>query len=509
MLRSRLGVVFVLAVRTAGLPRPTLPQTGMLVSLRPSIRLLIVVLLVIFPSAAQAQGYFAGSKGARVAGRAGAFVAKADDLTAVELNPAGLAKMPGWTVQLGNRFSYNSVSYHRDPTVDIGQPGDPTVSFAPVQNGTPWQALDPLLGVAFGIKDFGFALSAFAPPGIARLSFPVDGGQRYMMVARDTEILMYTASAAYKYQDIFGLGVTAEWVHVPKLQYSLVVDGFPGATINPVASDFDMVSTVSGSDPFTLMAVIGGWIKPAPFLEFGLSGQVVPARVQADSTLNIDPIGPGLGDGSVELWRGSRDQAANDVTLLLPLPMFARFGARYIGEKFDVELDATYQTWSRVQDFILYTNGLQGTLLDENGYEIDTIPVNDVIIEKRWHDSFTLALGSDVQVIEDKLTVRGGFAYELAVAPRAYSHVDFSTGHHVNGAVGGSMFFGPLEVALAYGLRYQVPVSVTEAEGQVRQERPSAIDDPADPADDPPVVNAGRYWASSHFISLDFLLRLP
>jgi len=505
MLRSRLGVVFVLAVRIAGLPRPPLPQTGMLVSLRPSIRLLIVVLLLIFPSAAQAQGYFAGSKGARVAGRAGAFVAKADDLSAVELNPAGLARMPGWTMQLSNRFSYNSVSYHRDPTVDVGSPGDPTVSFDPVQNGTPLQALDPLLGVAFGIKDFGFALSAYAPPGIARLSFPVDGGQRYMMVARDAEILTYTASASWKYKDLFGLGATAQWVHVPKLEYSLVVDGFPGATIEPVASQFDMLSTVSGSDPFTLTAVVGGWIKPWPFLEFGLSGQVVPALIQASGRLNINPLNfPG---GRVDLEKGGVPD--DSVTLQLPLPMYARFAARYIGEVFDVELDASYQTWSRVDSFLLATGGMTGTLFDGMGYEIDTINVNDVVIEKRWKDSFTLALGSDVRVIEDKLTVRGGFGYESAVAPRAYSHVDFSTGHHVNGAVGASMYFGKLEVALAYGLRYQVPVSVTEAEGQVRQERPSAIDDPADPTDDPPVVNAGRYWASSHFISLDFLLRLP
>src|SRR5688572_20963246 len=207
-----------------------------LVRLRLPLRSLALLLLVLLPSAAQAQGYFSGSKGARVAGRAGAFVAKADDLSAADINPAGFSRMPGWTLQLSNRFSYNSVSYQRDPTVDVAAPGDPTVSFRPVSNQSPLQAVDPLLGASFGIGDWGFALSAFAPPGIARLSFPVDvgmgntgaadspydAGQRYMMVARDAEILTYAASVAYKFKDLFGVGVSAQWVHVPKIEYSMV-----------------------------------------------------------------------------------------------------------------------------------------------------------------------------------------------------------------------------------------------------------------------------------------------
>jgi long-subunit fatty acid transport protein len=457
---------------------------------------------LLLPAAAGAQGYFAGAKGARVAGRAGAFVAKADDLFAVELNPAGLSRMPGWTFQLSNRFSYNSVSYQRDPTTDTGQPGNPEVSFEPALNQRPLQGLDPLLGVAYGVGDWGFALSAYAPPGIARLSFPEDGGQRYMMVERDAEILTYTASVAYAFKELFGVGATAQWVHVPKLQYSLVVDGFPGAEINPVESQYDMLSTVSGSDPFTMTAVIGGWVKPLDFLEFGLSGQIIPAEIRATSTLGIEPLSPSFSDGYVELTRDG--YPADNVTLVLPLPMIARFGARYLGKNFDVELDATYQTWSRVHEFVLYSDGLVGTLydmVDGEPNEVDTIEVGNVVIEKRWQDSFTLQLGGDYRLIEDKLTLRGGFGYESAVAPAAYANVDFATGQHINLAIGGSLFLGQFEIALAYALRHQLPLYVSEADGQVFQEKPGSTAPP-------PVVNAGSYYATSHFLSLDALLRL-
>src|SRR5262245_42251313 len=94
-------------------------------------------------------GYFSGTTGARAGGRAGAFAAKADDLSAVTLNPAGLATIDGTLVQIGNRFSYNALSFERAPTLDWGHLENgvpPYVTFAEVSNDAPWQLLEPLLG---------------------------------------------------------------------------------------------------------------------------------------------------------------------------------------------------------------------------------------------------------------------------------------------------------------------------------------------------------------------------
>ena len=52
-------------------------------------------------------GYYSGTLGARAAGRGGAFAARADDLTAVSHNPAGLANLDGTEIELGNILSYN------------------------------------------------------------------------------------------------------------------------------------------------------------------------------------------------------------------------------------------------------------------------------------------------------------------------------------------------------------------------------------------------------------------
>ncbi len=477
-----------------------------------------------------AQGYFAGSKGARVAGRAGAFVAKADDLSAAEYNPAGFARMSGYTVQLSNRFSYNQVAFTRAPAEgDIG--ATPTqqdwengevYEFQRVENQLPLQGIDPLLGVAadFGLEDWGFALSAYAPPGVGRISFPMgpddsdpemgplNGGQRYMMVERDAQILVYAASAAWKFKDLLGVGATLQWIHVPHLEYSLVVDGWPfqgGA--NPVSSTYDILSTVTGSDPFTFNAVLGGWVRPLPFLEVGVSGQIIPSQIETESQISMETLN--IEDDVVTSRNG---YPANDVNLTLPLPMTARLGVRYLQPNFDIELDLIYQTWSRVDSFNVATNGLEAEI-----ETVGTTDIDDVVIDKQWKNTLTVRLGGDWQVLPELLTARAGVAYESPVADPAYAHVDFSSGHHLTGALGASVHLGPLELAAAYGYRRQLPITVSAEEGRVYQEVPSSNCDPpgmTDPCNDElaqagqpaPTVNAGRHEAFSHTASLDAIL---
>src|SRR5437763_7716728 len=133
-------------------------------------------------SAAADGGYYSGALGARAAGRSGAFAARADDPTAVHYNPAGLAEIGGTVFMVGNRDSYNEYTYTRAPTDDwahLMANGDPTrVNFAEVRNSTPGQGLEPLFIVAsnLGLRDWGFALGAFAPPGASKFTFPGDGG---------------------------------------------------------------------------------------------------------------------------------------------------------------------------------------------------------------------------------------------------------------------------------------------------------------------------------------------
>lgn len=424
-------------------------------------------------------------------------------------------------IQVGNRFSYNALSYTRDPTLDWGNVSNgvpPYVEFATVNNQKPWQLLDPLIGVAsnLGLDGWGFALAAYAPAGVGRQAFPANGGQRYLMVSREAVILNYTASVAWQYRERFGVGVSLQWIHVPRLNYELMIDAYrQNREANPVSSEFDMLATTTGSDPFTFNAILGAWFRPLPFLEFGASGQVIPTQIKTNSRLSIEPYTQAMRDrGEVTL---SRDGApANDVTLTLPLPITARAGARYVHlrggrEIFDVELNLGYESWSRVKRFTLDSNGLEARFL---GQPLD---VGVIEIEKQWRDTFSVHLGGDFAALPGLLTLRGGLFYETAVANRQYANVDFVSGQQLGGALGASVFVGRAEVSVAYGFRRQPRFRIGEGDARVFQEVPGNLCQPPYTDVDrchpeyfgqpSPAVNAGSYSAYTHVASLDLLFR--
>jgi len=450
-------------------------------------------------------GYYSGALGARAAGRGGAFMARADDPTAISINPAGLAALRGTHLEIGNQFSYNSYAYTRAATLDTGNPDAngtaPLVNFARVTNGSAAQAADPFIGVTtdFGLSDWGFGLAAFAPPGVAQEQFPETGGQNYMMVKRQAIILDYAASAACKYHYVLGVGVTAEWLSLPSLQYSLMFNGNPFANqAAPVSSQYDLLAETKGADWFAFNARLGAWVRPAPWFQLAASGQVIPTEFVTHSTLAVTARDPAM-LGTVTLNRNGR--AANDVEITLPLPMMARAGARYIGleggvERWDLELDVEYETWSRVNQFTVDTNGLNAFVAGQN------VAINTLTVPKQWKNTVSVKLGGDVALVPDRWSLRAGAYYESAVASPAYANVDFPGGPRIGGALGGSFMSGPLEVALTYQFRYQQTVTVSEADGRVYQQVPAM---PAGQAS--PVVNAGTYNAASHLVALAVLYR--
>jgi hypothetical protein len=299
---------------------------------------------------------------------------------------------------------------------------------------------------------------------------------------------------------------------VPTLEYSLIVDGtpVPGNATNPVKSPTDIHTTVKGSDLFTLNAIIGAWVRPAPFLEIGASAQFLPSSIETKSTISASTV---VEPTTVTFSRNGKP--ASDVTLSLPLPMTGRLGVRYIKqdgkrEVFDVELDGVYETWSRVDHFRLDANNLIGL------YRNQKVPVNIVDIQKQWQNTIGVHLGGDVNLVPDLLTARGGVYYETAVAKPAYSNVDFADGQHLGFALGGSVHVSKVEIAVAYEYRVQPTVRVSDANSQVFQQTPGSPCAPPYPATNcsvnypgrpSPPVNGGEYFAYSHVMSLDGLYR--
>jgi long-chain fatty acid transport protein len=475
----------------------------------------LLLAAAVAPPAFADGGYYTGALGPRAAGRGGAFVARADDVTAVSINPAGLADLDGTVIQVGNQFSYYGYDYTRAPTLDYGQsptPSQPTV-FDKVHNGTPWQAALPFIGISsrLGLRNWAFALAAFAPPGTSKEQFPLDGGQRYLMVDRQAIILNYAASAAWRFHDLFGVGVTLEWIAVPRLDYSLVINANPAqGAVNPVSSMYDILAETTGSDPFTFNAIVGAWFRPSPSLQFGLAGQIVPANIVTHSTLTLTALDPAL-LGTIATTRNGN--IANDVTVTLPLPLLVRGGGRYRHlaagrELFDVELDVEYETWSRAKAFTVESTvdgkSLVATPMMAAG---SPVSIGTITVPKQWKNVLSVKLGGDFNLVPERWTLRAGVYYETAAAPSAYANVDFAAGAQLGGALGTSLLLHAWEVALTYQLRYQPSFTVAEADARVYQQTPGGSC--TAPSSDPNVcnVNAGSYAATSHHVSLALIYR--
>ncbi len=477
------------------------------------VSLWLVPVMLLMSSPLWAGGFDIADQGARSAGRSGAFTAKADDVSAIEYNPAGLARMRGTQIYLGNRFTYSNEEYRRAPTLDWSEAfhGVPQyITFDPVENSKKWQILGSMLGISsdFGLDDWGFALGVYGPPGTASQKFPEDGGQRYMLIERDVLILYYSASVAWKYNDVFGIGISLQWVDLLQMNFELAIDGnVTPRIVNPVSSRFDMISRISGTDHVGFSGILGMWYRPFDFLDIGLSARLIPVYLKADCTLQVDAIELDLTD-PVKMSRNGVE--TNDVTFSMTLPPKLRLGLRYIylegeTERFDIELDFGYEAWSLVDKYRMDGNNLLTEVLGQELY------IDKIDISKNWKDTYSIRLGADFNAVPEWFTVRVGGFYESPSAPDENSYIDFFGSHRLGVSGGFSVMFFGADISASYTYVFQMPVTVTEEESQVFQQVPgSACVAPYDDEDlcaeqylGKPAApsNAGTYLADYHFIS--------
>jgi long-chain fatty acid transport protein len=467
---------------------------------------------VLFSTSANSAGISVGDQGAVAAGRGGAFVAKADDFSAVEYNPAGLASQRGWQIYLSNRFGYADERFKRSTIWDYSE--EQVQSFEEVSNQKPWQLLGPMLGVStdFGLDNWAFALGIYAPSGIASQRFPADGGQRYMLTGRDTKILYYNLSLAWKHKDVFGIGLSLQWVDLAQLDLRLAVNGdISPALVTPVSNFWDMEAHVEGADHVGFSGIVGMWLRPVPAFHVALSSRFVPTRFNADATLTLSPMDSNF-NGTTEVTRD--DSADNNVVFSMTMPMEFRLGFRYIHlrngvERFDLELDLRLELWSQMDKFEVDGDGLDASI---EGIE-QPVPIGIITIPKKWKNTFSARLGSDVTVVEKRLSLRAGAFFESAAASKEYAYVDFLASHRIGGSLGASVYMGNFELALSYSYVIEVPFTVKESEGKIFQQVPgspcegpnyddSGLCDENYSGQPAATVNNGVFISTYHFSSL-------
>ena len=449
------------------------------------------------PALATAGGFEVGVNGARAMSRGGAFTARADDGSAIDHNPGGLINLRGKDLYLSHNTLRSALSFTRGKSV---VPGDSVSNVGEdalleVSNEAPWFALGAMavFTTDLGTENWRLAVGAYGPSASGYQRWPVGGGQRYMLQELDVLLAYYSAAITYGEPNRWGVGVTLQYAHLLSTNLSLVTDATLAEELNPYYGGNDVLATLSLSDPFAFTAIVGFWMRLTDSVDIGLSGRILPARMNATGDISLTNT-PNDSQFSAEQLtiRGS------GAALNLVIPPSARAGVRYRsvdsgGEVWDVELDVVYEAWSMMKE---YAVDLQGTI-----QLFGDSPAPDLTLSKAWSDTVAVRLGGTWNA-EGGLSVSAGGFYESAAVPLAYTHVDFPSFERYAGSFGVGYTMKKMRFQLGYTRVYQPDRTVDEATAKLYQVRPlNPCPDQCGGYDSVP-ANAGTFKSAFDIFSL-------
>lgn len=467
----------------------------------PILRTFCAVACVMFcVTNASASGFEIPGNGARSMGRGNAFAVRADDLSAIAHNPAGLMRNKGTELFYGHQVVHQALSFTRSPSVVARSDNYASDPFATTENSEPLFALGGMLVGAFdlGIPNTRFALGIYGPSASGKQTWPIDGGQRYMLTNIEMLLVYYSAAAAYGTEN-WGVGATLQFAQMPMTKMSMVVDGSPGGDLNPYYSANDVEARIELSDMASFSAIVGAWLKLSDNLEVAASGRVIPVALNAagDTTLANIP-------GQTQFPPNKLEIEGSSARMNLTIPPTATIGARYVHrdgkrEVFDVELDLVYEAWSMLKEYRVELDGKIKLFAEQEA--------PDVVIAKNWRDTLSARLGGTWNASEMLGLSLGGY-YEQGAVPDAYTHIDFPSFDRIGAGAGVQLKFKSIDVSLAYNIVMQADRVIDEKFAKVYQVRP--LSDPPEDCGGPcglVPANAGTFTSAIQIVAASVTAR--
>ena len=426
--------------------------------------------------------------------RAGAFVANADDASAIGSNPAGLAKQTGTVITIGSMFIDYSLKYQRAGTYDalVDEKPSPApwrnTAYAPVEDDSspaiglgPFQAI-PLIAIStdlgLGIKGLRFGAGVFAPNAYPSRSLNADydinnvdeapAPNRYDVLSEDAAVISPSIAVAYRVHKMVDIGLRVSWAfaHLESRNSVWAI----GDNVEE-AAELDAVFDIEGSDPFVSSYeswippfALGVLVRPTSFLEFGAHfTSRMDIRTKGKGTTQLRPtlmtsIGRILPTPADEFELKCADGGTEQelkACVELGLPMTATIGGRFVGrdadgnERFDVELDVAYERHSEVSDY---------TVLVDAKAELLPEPLFDTTIRHGFQDTVSVRLGGSYALplnVDSGVILRGGVAYDTAAAKDEWERLDLDGAARATFALGAAYRARRFQVDVGGGFVYE------------------------------------------------------
>lgn len=481
-------------------------------TVRASVVAAIAFAHVFKSSLADASGFFITERGVRTLGRAGAFVAGADDAHSVWFNPAGLASA-GRSVLVDASYIGFSATYTRQSSVmdSMGMPQ--TIDYLPVRSSTAPLAI-PTLAVShdFGVQKANFALALFAPnaviptypdtlaPDDPQGRFTAPAPQRYSLYSLNGSLLVMAGMyASYKPSEVIAIGagilaLTGTFVS------RVALTGCPATiTCQPEDPQWDAEAQIEAGPIFSPTGALGVQIVPAPWFRIGIAGQL-PIWVHAPAKLRVRlPAHPFYTSSDPSNPTRVEGDSADVSFVLAPI---VRAGIELRPSQRDrIEAALTWEAWN-VHDVIsLVPTGMGIHIVNTRG--VGTYDIGPQTIVRNWESAFSIRLGYErFQELAHgwKLVPRAGFSFDTSASPDAFTSVLTLDAMKFITTLGAGLGRGGWRIDASFAYAYSPTVYVDPTQARIPQIAPFR----QSPSAPRVFVNGGRYDMSTFVLGLGF-----
>ncbi|CAN5894285.1 hypothetical protein BH11MYX4_BH11MYX4_28820 [soil metagenome] len=451
--------------------------------------------LLLASSSARAGGLFFSDRGVRPMGRAGAFVAGADDLGAIWYNPAGLADAKTSLLADFSWLHFTSEFTRRLQVVDA----DNTVRnvSSPKVNGTSPIIPFPTLAASYNFgrdKEWTVAGGSYAPyAAIATYPDQVNGQAspaRYALGSFDGSALILLGGwIAYKpiEQLRFGLGLGA-LVGFFQSNVTFSVSPPDRLVAAPEQPEYDAATSFRVGPIVAPTGNAGVTWLPLKQLRVASSFQL-PVVVSSSATFDVRLPNAAIFDGA--------NVSGNRAHVRFKLPPILRFGveARPV-EELRVEVAYVREFWS-VHDAIELSP--EGVSIDGITGLPKHIPLPPIRFPRNFQDTNSYRLGTEYtfRLWGYAMDLRGGMSFETSAIPRPYLSLLTIDMDKITVSAGGGVHVGDhWRFDMTYAHLFASSVDVSPAEAKIPRVNPIAGNAPFE------AVNGGKYAAEADLIGV-------
>ncbi len=455
---------------------------------------IVPLLLLASEGSASAGGLFVPGAGPSAQGRAGAFVARADDPTTMSHNVAGFAKLDGTQLYIGSNFLRYVLSYQRTGNYEAAPVGEDALPY----EGQPYPKVENNGDAAIGplgsqilpsfvvTTDLGhpewpvrFAAGLYSVQAFPHREFSrevtLDSGevvpapQRYDVVTQDIVLSAPSLAVSYSPTNTIDIGIRGSW-GFGSFKGSKTVWTLANYEESP---NRDATFTLAeAKDNFIPTMGLGILYRPSSSFEFGAAWNS-QGQIEGKGTGSSVITGSPFGDATVEVIPRPDATAqcapggvpgALKACLSLTLAQNATVGGRWIHreadgrEKADIELNVKWEDWSvanestvQVDGMVNVTGGLLETVANPHGYQD--------VISTRLGGSYRLNVGGG------RLELRGGAAYDTATAPASWTRADQDGKRRATFATGLGYEYGRYRFDLGFGAVWEPDITVGQCKG--------------------------------------------